>query len=106
MKHRHLESDPHARFELTPTLARAVVGTVGTAAVMCAGVFVFGPFSDLSALQLAAGPQATSAAGSQPAAIVMAQTGRAWGEAAQQRQAAAASAPMARVARREEVGVR
>ena len=104
---RHLfGSTQRERFQLTPTLARVVVGAVGTTAVMSAGIFIFGPFSDLSALQLAAGPQAMSAAGSQPAAIVMAPTGRAWGNAAQQRQAAAASAPLARVARREETGAR
>lgn len=86
-------------------LARAVVGTVGTTSILCAGAFVFGPFSDLSTLQLAAGPHATDAAASAPAAIVLSQTGRAWGAAALQRQTAAASAPLARVARHEEPGV-
>jgi hypothetical protein len=101
---------PHQRRRFAPALAQAAVGTVGTAAVVCAGLFVFGPFSDLSTLQLAAGPLAVSGAGSQPAAIVMAPTGRAWGEAAQQRlaaaAAAAASAPVAQLARRDGAGVR
>jgi hypothetical protein len=86
-------------------LARALIGSVGTAAILSAGVLVFGPFSDLSTLQLAAGPHATSASTSAPAPIVLAHTGRAWGAAAQQRQATAASAPLARVARRDEPGV-
>lgn len=82
-------------FQFTPALARIAIGLVGTSAVMSAGVFVFVPFSDLSALQLAAGPRAMSTTSAQPAAIVMARTGRAWG------QAAAASAAAMRVARSE-----
>ena len=93
------------RFQFAPAIARAAFGVVGTAAVMSAGVFVFLPFSDLSTLQLAAGPHATDAAASAPAAIVLSRTGRSWGAAALQRQAAAASAPLARVALREEPGV-
>ncbi len=89
------------RFPFDP--ARAAVGVIGTCAVLCAGLFVFGPFSDLSTLQLAAGPHATSASSSAPAPIVLAHTGRSWGAAALQRQAAAASAPLARVARRDEL---
>lgn len=85
-------------------VGRALVGTVGTTFILCAGAFVFGPFSDLSTLQLAAGPRATSASSRATASIVMAHTGRAWGSAAQQRQAAAASAPLARIARSDGLG--
>jgi hypothetical protein len=105
VKQHSFESLRRAPFELTPPPARVAVGIVGTAAILCAGAFMFGPFSDLSTLQLAAGPHATSASTSAPAPIVLARTGRAWGAAAQQRHAAAASAPLARVARRDEPGV-
>lgn len=91
------------RFQFAPAWARMAIGLTGTASVLSAGIFLFGPFSDLSALQLAAGPHATSAtsaASAAPAPIVLARTGRAWAAAAEQRQAAAASAPLARVARR------
>lgn len=90
------------RFQFAPALTRAAVGLIGTASVLSAGIFMFGPFSDLSALQLAAGPHATGGSTSVPATIVLAQTGRSWTAAAQQRQAAAASAPLARIARRDE----
>jgi hypothetical protein len=93
------------RFQFAPALASAAIGLTGTASVLSAGIFMFGPFSDLSTLQLAAGPHATSASNSTPTPIVLAHTGRGWGAAAQQRQAAAASAPLARVARRDEPGV-
>lgn len=96
---------PLRRWEAQGNLARALVGTVGTTAILSAGVFVFGPFSDLSTLQLAAGPHAIVAASSAPAPVVLAHTGRAWAAAAEQRLAAAASAPLARVARRDEPGV-
>ena len=90
------------RFQLAPTLARVAIGLTGTASTMSAGVFVFGPFSDLSTLQLAAGPHATDVAASAPAAIVLSRTGRSWGAAALHRRATAASAPLARVAHRDE----
>ena len=80
---------PFARFALGITVAVAIVG---------AGAFVFGPFSDLSAQQLAAGPHAAGSDNA-PAPIVYARTGRAWRADAQQRVTAAASAPIARVAR-------
>jgi hypothetical protein len=92
------------RFQFAPALARVATGLTGTASVMSAGIFMFGPFSDLSTLQLAAGPHAASAASFAPAPIVLARTGRAWGAAAQQRYAVAASAPLARVAHRDEPG--
>ena len=101
---RFKSTTPRGRLELTRPLARRAVGT---AAVMSAGFLVFGPFSDLSTLQLAAGPAATQGPGGAPAPIVLATTGRAWGRAAQQRQAAAAaSAPLARVAKSDEPGLR
>ena len=80
---------PLARFALGVTVAVAMVG---------AGAFVFGPFSDLSEQQLAAGPHAAGRDNA-PAPIVYARTGRAWRADAQQRVTAAASAPIARVAR-------
>ena len=80
---------PFARFALGVTVAIAVVG---------AGAFVFGPFSDLSDQQLAAGPNAAGP-DKAPAPIIYARTGRAWRADAQQRVTAAASAPIARVAR-------
>jgi|KBSSwiStaDraftv2_1062776.scaffolds.fasta_scaffold405329_1 hypothetical protein len=80
---------PFARFALGVTVAIAVVG---------AGAFVFGPFSDLSDQQLAAGPNAAGP-DKAPAPIIYARTGRAWRSEAQQRVTAAASAPIARVAR-------
>ena len=98
MPTRHSKSTPADHLELTRAFARRAVGAIGTAAVMSAGFLVFGPFSDLSTLQLAAGPAATQGAGGAPALIVLAPTGRAWGQAALQRQAAAASTPLARVA--------
>ena len=90
------------RFQFVPALIRVAIGLAGTASMTGAGVFVFLPFSDLSTLQLAAGPHATSTSSSAPAPIVLGHTGRSWGAAAQQRQEAAASAPLARVARRDE----
>lgn len=102
---RHAErnqGDRLRQWKVRGTLARAFVGAVSTATILCAGTFIFGPFSDLSTLQLAAGPRAAAAAGSAPAAIVLARTGRAWGAEAQQRSAAAASAPLVRVARRDD----
>jgi hypothetical protein len=101
MKRHSQPPAPHGRYRLTPPLARVFVGAIGTTAIMSAGFFVFVPFSDLSTLQLAAGPHASSAAGFQPADIVMANTGRAWGDAALQRQAAAASVPLASMAQRK-----
>ena len=107
MPTRHFKSLPREHLELTRPLARRAVGAIGTAAVMSAGFLVFGPFSDLSTLQLAAGPAATQGAAATPAPIVLAPTGRAWGQAALQRQAAAAaSAPLARVAKSDEPGLR
>jgi hypothetical protein len=77
-----------------------VLGGTLALAVLGAGVYIFGPFSDLSVLQLAAGPYANGP-GNAPAAAVLARTGRSWRASAEQRQAAASSAPIARVARRD-----
>ena len=85
---RRFKSTPRDRLELTRPLARRAVGAIGTAAVMSAGFLVFGPFSDLSTLQLAAGPRATGT-GNTPAPIVLARTGRSCGATAERRQAAA-----------------
>ena len=104
---RFKSTTPRGRLELTRPLARRAVGAIGTAAVMSAGFLIFGPFSDLSTLQLAAGPAATQSPGGAPALIVLAPTGRAWGQAALQRQAAAAaSAPLAHVAKSDDSGLR
>jgi hypothetical protein len=80
------------------SVACRLVGIVGATAIVSAGLQMFGPFSDLSALQLAAGPRATAGTTSAPAAIVMAHTGRQWAGAAAQRQADAASASVMRMA--------
>lgn len=95
---RHRESTPPPRFEFGHPLARIALGSTVAIAVLSVGVYVFGSFSDLSAQQLAAGPYATGA-GNTPAPVVLARTGRSWGAAAEQRQAKAASAPIAKVAR-------
>ena len=98
-RHRHRESTPPPRFELGHPLARIALGSTVAVAVLSAGVYVFGTFSDLSAQQLAAGPHATAGPGNTPAPAVLARTGRSWGADAEKRQAAAASAPIAKVAR-------
>ena len=97
----------HPRLQPTHPVARITAGSIAAFAALSTGFLVFGPFSDLSTLQLAAGPAATQGAGGTPALIVLAPTGRAWGQAALQRQAAAAaSAPLARVANSDEPGLR
>ena len=107
MPTRHFKSPPRDRLEPTRPLARRAIGAIGTAAVIGTGILIFGPFSDLSTLKLAAGPAATQGPGGAPALIVLAPTGRAWGQAALQRQAAAAaSAPLARVAKSDDSGLR
>jgi len=99
--HRRRDSAPQPRFQLSPPFARLVLGGTVAIAVLSAGALVFGPFSDLSVLQLAAGPHAQGAGG-MPASAVLAHTGRAWGPDAEQRQAAdASSAPITRIARRD-----
>lgn len=83
---------------LARPLAGIALGLTVAIAVVGAGAYVFGPFSDLSVRQLAAGPPAAHPPDALPA-IVYARTGRAWRAEAQRRVAAAASAPIARVAR-------
>ena len=100
---RHREPARPPRLQLSRPFARYALGGTVALAVLSAGAFVFGPFSDLSALQLAAGPHAEGPSGA-PAASVLARTGRSWGALAQERQAAAASAPIARIARRDARG--
>ena len=58
----------------TSSLAQFVIGAVGAAAVLSAGIVVYGPFADLCLLQLAAGPKALAPPASQPAASVLADT--------------------------------
>ena len=99
--HRHRESASAPRYQIGHPLARIALGSTVAIAVLSAGFYVFVPFSDLSAQQLAAGPTATSS-GSTPAPVVLARTGRSWGAAALERQAAASSAPVAKVARRDD----
>jgi len=101
---RHRDPAPHPRFQLSPPFARIVLGGTVAIAVLSAGALVFGPFSDLSVLQLAAGPHA-HASGGAPAPVVLGHTGRAWGADTQQRPtAAASSAPITRIARRDTRG--
>ena len=107
MTTRHFQSASNDRLQPTRAFARRAIGAVGSVAVTSAGFLVFGPFSDLSTAQLAAGPQAVQAGTTDSAPIVLTPTGRAWGQAARQRQAAAAaSAPLARVAKSDAPGVR
>ena len=102
---RHRDPAPHPRFQLSPPFARIVLGGTVAIAVLSAGALVFGPISDLSVLQLAAGPHAHGASGALASVVVLAHTGRAWGPDAEQRQtAAASSAPITRIARRDTHG--
>ena len=101
--HRQRDPKPQPRLRLSHPFARIALGGTVAIAVLSAGAFVFGPFSDLSVVQLAAGPHAKGPNGA-PAATVLARTGRSWGASAQERQAAAASAPIARIARRDALG--
>jgi hypothetical protein len=98
--HRHRDPKPQPRLRLSHPFARIALGATIAIAVLSAGAFVFGPLSDLSVRQLAAGPQAKGPDDA-PAAIVLAHTGRSWGRDAQQRQAGAASTPTTRLARRD-----
>ena len=95
---RHREPARPPRLQLSHPFARFALGGTVALAVLSAGAFVFGPFSDLSVLQLAGGPDAKSPSGA-PATTVLARTGRSWGAVARERQVAAASAPIARIAR-------
>jgi hypothetical protein len=106
-RHRHRRRDPapRPRFQLSPPFARIVLGGTVAIAVLSAGALVFGPFSDLSVLQLAAGPHAHGASSAPASVVVLAHTARAWGADAQQRQTGAASSvPITRIARRDTHG--
>ena len=100
---RHRDPARPPRLQLSRPFARFALGGTVALAVLSAGAFLVGPFSDLSVLQLAAGPDAKGPGGA-PAATVLARTGRSWGALAQERQAAAASAPIARIARQDTRG--
>ena len=105
MHHRHRRRDPAPprRYQLGHPFARVALGSTVAIAVLSAGVLVFLPFSDLSVQELAAGPHAQGL-GAPPAASVLAHTGRSWGAPTEARQAASASAPIARLARRDTRG--
>ena len=102
-RHRHREPAPPLRFQYRHRLACTVLGGTVAIAVLSASALVFAPFSDLSVLQLAAGPHA-QASGGALAPVVLARTGRAWGADGRHCQAAASSAPVTRVARRDTRG--
>ena len=75
--HRHRDSKPRPRLRFSHLFARIALGGTIAIAVLSAGAFVFGPFSDLSVPPPAAGANATEG------------------------NAATASAPIARLARRD-----
>jgi hypothetical protein len=85
-------------FRLSPVLPRVFLGVTAAAASIAAAFCILGPFSDLSALQLAAGPHSVALGpGARP--IVEARTGRSWGADQQRRVAAESSRPLATLAR-------
>ena len=96
--HRRRESTPEPRLQLSRTFPRFVASFIAALSVISAGVYVFGPFSDLSALQLATGPDNATAA------PVLARSEPSWSAAAHARQAASAPVPIARLARRDTRG--
>jgi hypothetical protein len=98
-RHRDAASEPS--LQLSHLFVRIALFIVALA-VLSAGAPVFDPFSDLSALQLGAGPL-TQGPDQTSGFSVLARTGRSWGTA-KQRQTAAASAPIARLARRDTLG--
>jgi hypothetical protein len=83
---------------LSRALPRVAVGATAALAAVSAAFLMFGPFSDLSAQQLAAGPH-SAALGSDGKPLVLAATGRAWGAEYQRRASAASAAPLAKLAR-------
>ncbi|MEP7296793.1 MAG: hypothetical protein ABI702_11440 [Burkholderiales bacterium] len=91
MHHRHPHRDPAppCRLRIGHPLARVALGVTVAIAVLSAGVLVFAPFSGLSVQRFAASE--------------LSPTSRAWRTAAEARQAAASS-PIARLARREAHG--
>jgi hypothetical protein len=68
---------PSGDFRLSATLPRIAAGATAALAVLAATFYIFGPFADLSARQLAAGPRSTELdQNGQP--LVLAKTGRSW----------------------------
>lgn len=100
--HRHRERAPEPRLQLSHPFARVALGGTIAVAVLSAGAFVFGPFSDLSILQLAAGPPA-SGPDVTPAATLLARIDRSPAPTARPGPSAA-STPVARLARRDTRG--
>ena len=98
MKLRSVVAPRPGPYRFGSRIVRIIVGAAAALAALGGGYALFGPFSDLSAEQLAAGPNAQSV-GPNGQPIVLARTGRAWGAQAQQRAVLAASAPIATVAR-------
>jgi hypothetical protein len=88
------ETRPPLGFRLTPVAARLFTGAIAAAASLSAGYIVFGPFSDMSAIQLAAGPKGDQL-GQGHRELLNSRTGRSWAaaEAARQEQATGAAAP-------------
>ena len=86
-------------FRLAPRVPLVAAGTTAALAAAAVLLFTFGTFSDLSAMQLAAGPHSSARdASGQP--LVLARTGRGWGGAARAGTSAPALAPV-RLARTE-----
>jgi hypothetical protein len=85
-------------FRLSPPFPRIVAGVTAGIASVAAAFCIFGPFSDLSALQLAAGPQSLTV-GPNGRPIAQARTGRSWGADQERRIAAASVVPLATLAR-------
>jgi hypothetical protein len=83
---------------LSRALPRVAVGSTAALAAVSAAFLMFGPFSDLSARQLAAGPH-SKALRSDGRPLVLAGTGRSWGAEYQRRASAASAASLTRIAR-------
>jgi hypothetical protein len=64
---------------LSATLPRLTMGAAAAATALAAALYIFGPFSDLSARQLAAGPNGMET-GLDNKPLVLARTGRSWGD--------------------------
>jgi hypothetical protein len=87
-------------FRLGSPTRRIAAGATAAVAALAGAFCIFGPFSDMSARQLAAGPQ-SMATGPSGQLLVMAPTGRAWGAEHERRVATASAAPIATIARSE-----
>jgi hypothetical protein len=91
-------SSEHREFRLSSAAGRVAAGITAALAAAAAAFCIFGPFADLSAMQLAAGPRST-AVGPSGRLLVMAHTGRSWGAEQERRVAAASAVPLATLAR-------